>query len=95
MPTCLYSQQVVNSADDNINSGSVASLCSQVVLELCEENILTNYDAELNQCVYLPEASTDSLLYILLHSLWLCYPPGFSNSSGTLQEVTCQVTNEH
>ena len=38
MPTCLNSEKIVNSADDNINCGGVASLCSQVVLELCEEN---------------------------------------------------------
>ena len=88
MPTCLYSQQIVNSADDNINSGCISSLCSQVVLELCVkkiEDMMQNDSARVR--VYLPVISADSLLYRLLHSLWWCYPPGFANSSGTLQEV--------
>lgn len=33
--TYLKAQQVVHSADDDVDSCSVACLCSQVVLELC------------------------------------------------------------
>ena len=67
MPTCLDSEQIVNSADDNIYSGCIASLCSQVVLELCvieNYNILANRDRIQSAKYGLPAVEVDSLLYI-------------------------------
>lgn len=41
--TYLDSEQIINSADDDVDSGSVSSLCPQIILEFCMRILPKNH----------------------------------------------------